>query len=936
MSPLDTHNPPTGSLNILHHNSRSLAPKLQYYTGLAHLEQYDVLSFSETWLKPAVPDPLIAIPNYALFRCDRHCGRKATGGGVAVYVRSSLEVEELTGLPDLLAGVDVVWLRVTCARRKLVVGTMYSPPDIDKAAFIASLSAVFDHSSFDNADVVLVGDININWNGPSSGKQQLVELANDQNLDQVFSGLSYVAASGRESLLDLGFVSRTVSVRQARILTVDPYISDHYATSLSLCVQKQRPPKRLITSRNIKKALPDIFSMGQEQDRDLLSQVGQLHSSSDQAALLEDWVLRVFDHYAPQKTIRLRPESPQWLTPELKKLVACKNRFFKTVNNNPNMTDKNWSQYKKFRNHVHSKLKQSRRAYHATQMSHDTSSFYKQVNTLLGRKPASHEIKSLRTPDGAEINDPASVAEYLNTFFTTLPTPDVTAAPKPSIQPPSAPFSFQPVTEAEVRAQLLKLDSKKRGGLRGIPAAVYKCLASTVVPALTMVVNTSFRTDDFPDAYKHAMVTPIFKKGNRTDPSNYRPISSLPILSKVIESLMNRQIHFYLHTHSLLSAKQFGFRQGVSTEHMLLTLCESHLQHLDSRTPKYIAQLGIDVRKAFDTVHHGLLLTKLESMFHFSENARLLVQSYLQDRTQTMRCGSSTSSSSPISKGVPQGSIIGPLLFNLMVNDMLETRTNILSYADDTILYGISNTQSSAIADVTARFGELQDWYSANGLSLCPEKTKCIVFSNRLTESMSFKLDNHDIRTEPSVKLLGVWLDSRLTFSHHIDWCTTAARSTIYALRRIRPFLNTDQCKLIYTSIIRPKLEYCSALFTSISKSLSTKLERTQNKAIRIICRAPSIFSVNHARPIVGLHTLASRRSHTFSRRIRSIYFSETHDSILYPLMTANAMSHKLSLRSRCNLSLPSVYSKFGLQTFTYQAIKVVQNDQPPLLFTTI
>ena len=936
MTSLDDHKPPAGSLNILHHNARSLVPKLTYYTSLPFVQNYDVISFGETWLRPAHPDSLVAIPNFTLYRCDRHCGRKSTGGGIAVYVRSTIEVEVLANLPSLPAGIDAVWLRITTGSgRRTIIGSIYSPPDMDKSALIQGLSLILDNAAFDNSEMVITGDLNINWNRASKSRDELIELADDHNLHQVLSGLSYVAASGNESLLDLGFVSRSLVINQSSILTVDPSISDHYATSMSLCLRKERAPKRLITTRNTRRALPFILHEGQVPQIGLLSQVRQLDCSTAQASLLEDWVLSVFDRHAPLKTIRVRPDSPRWLTPALKRLVASKKRFFKQVTKLGTRTDDNWAQYKKFRNYVHLELQQARKCYYSSKLSADSSSFYKQVNTLLGRKPTKTDVLKLEKGDGTVLDDPASVANHLNSFFTNLSTPNPTATPVKSSHLPLVGFSFRPVDETEVRTHLRKLDPKKCGGIQCVPASVYKCLEPTVVPALTAIINTSLSNSEFPEIYKHALVTPIFKKGTKTDPSNYRPISSLPILSKVVESVMNKQMHAYLASNSLLSAKQFGFRQGVSTEHMLLTICNNHLSQLDSRAPKYIAQLGLDVRKAFDTVDHELLSVKLTSYFHFSENAAMLLRSYLSNRLQTMRVNNHLSEALPIKKGVPQGSILGPLLFNLMVNDMLTTHSNILSYADDTILFDTSNTEERALALVEARFKRLQSWYIANGLSLCPEKTTCIVFCNRPSSVTSLTLDNHTIRIQPHIKLLGVWLDSKLSFSHHIHNTTSVARSTIYALRKIRPYLNTEQCKLIYTSIIRPKLEYCSSLFLTITKSLNTKLERAQNKAIRIICRAPPIFSINDARPLVDLPTLASRRSHTFSKRIKALYFSESTDSVLLILMSASTKSYQRSLRSHCNLSLPAANSKFGLQTFTYQAIKAIKTDLPPVQFYT-
>ena len=854
-----------------------------------------------------------------------------------MYVKSCLEVEVLTSLPDLGAGVDAVWLLVNTGHgHKLIFGSIYVPPDVGKPAFIDNLSTLLDSSAFNGREVALVGDFNINWNRASNIVERFRNLAYDHNLVQMMSGLSHVSAtSGNETLLDLAFVSRTVVTKQACILTTD--ISDHYALSLTLGTRRERPPRRLIKTRCIRKALPIIFSEGREPNRDLISQIEQQTSSSVQASLLENWILQVVDRHAPLKTVRLRHEAPRWLTPELKRLVSCKNRYYRQVTDTKTLTEKNWNQYKKFRNYVQSQLNKSKREYYSSELSADSSSFFRHVNILLGRKPKSNSaISRLKTPNGGEVNDPAAIANHLNEFFTTINAPTPTAQPVRQNNTPAEKFSFEPITEREVRTALLKLDPKKCGGAKRIPASVYRCLEPTVVPALTVILNTTFTSQEFPQIYKHALVSPIYKKGVKTDPSNYRPISSLPILSKIVETIMNNQIVIYLNANTLLSSKQFGFRQGLSTEHMLLTLCDTYLKQLDSKTPKFIAQLGLDIKKAFDTVHHDLLLAKLSSQYGFSSEATAMIRSYLSNRSQSMRVANHVSPPLPITKGVPQGSILGPLLFNIMVNDMLTSHNNTLSYADDTILFAIGDTQVSAVDKVLSSFMDIQSWYTSNGLALSAPKTKCIIFSNRSTLSFtSVAVDGHNIPVQPHVKLLGVWLDSKLNFSHHIDCCTSAANSSIYVLRKIRPYLDSEQCKLIYTSIIRPKLEYCSSLLLSITKSLATKLERSQNKAIRAICLAPSIFSVNDARSLVGIHTLASRREYYFSQRIRTLYASEPHNHPLYNLLTSNVSAHNRYLRSCCTLAIPSVNSHFGHQSFSYQATRALHRGPPMLAFRT-
>ena len=391
---------------------------------------------------------------------------------------------------------------------------------------------------------------------------------------------------------------------------------------------------------------------------------------------------------------------------------------------------------------------------------------------LLGRGKSHHShINSVTSLSGIPLTDPQEIASELNHFFTSIPTPEIDKHVDtllPSEDGEACNFVISPVTELQVSWALSKLSSSKRGGIVEIPTAVYQQLASTVVPTLTHFINKSIDSSSFPKIYKQALVTPIFKKGDPSQLGNYRPISSLPVLSKVFESLISKQVIEYIDRFKLLSDKQFGFRKGVSTEQLILSVTDHYNCVLDSKKPQYIAHLSLDVRKAFDSVHHNLLLHKLSSLFSFSNDSVSLFRSYLSSRSQCMKVGDAVSECLPISKGVPQGSVLGPLLFNIMVNDLLVSNHNVLSYADDTLLFATADTPEAALVEASNKYSVLAAWYANNGLSLCPQKTNCTIFSNRnVPPDLDVVLDGHVTKVEPAVRMLGITLDSKLSYTTH-------------------------------------------------------------------------------------------------------------------------------------------------------------------------
>lgn len=449
------------------------------------------------------------------------------------------------------------------------------------------------------------------------------------------------------------------------------------------------------------------------------------------------------------------------------------------------------------------------------------------------------------------------------------------------------------------------------------------------------MINTSIITSIFPQPYKVALVTPIFKKGNRTLPANYRPISSLPILSKVFERIMYTQIIDHINIHEMLSSKQFGFRHGVSTEQMLLCLLDQFYHTLDTKKFKYIAILSLDVKKAFDTVNHTLLLKKLKSIYLFAQSSTALMTSYLSNRSQCMAIRNATSSVAPITKGVPQGSILGPLLFNLMVNDMLDQHDQTYSYADDTLTFSYANSQKQALNLVKNNFISLNKWYENNGLSLCINKTNCLIISNcHIDYEHQLCINEYNLDIKHSLTLLGITLDSKLDFKTHIQQVSNKCNSLLFVLRKIRHLLSYEDTKLIYTSIIRPRLEYCSSIFLELPYIQLKLIESLQNKAIRIICKAPKIFSITDSRIILNLHTICSRRSFFFSNLVIKTLCGLT-SSELFKLLE-NRPKHTRQLRSNCNYVLPPSSSNLGKRRFTSCAIKSLTSNDFNLSFEII
>ena len=296
-------------------------------------------------------------------------------------------------------------------------------------------------------------------------------------------------------------------------------------------------------------------------------------------------------------------------------------------------------------------------------------------------------------------------------------------------QPPASQFQMTEVDEKFVLQQLLSLKTNKAIGLDKISSQLLKNSAHTIAPSVTKLLNLSIRTGEFPRPWKCSRITALFKSGNRTSASNYRPISILPTLSKILEKAVYSQLYHYLTTNDLLTKKQFGFRKGFSTESALTTFADEVL--LNKEQGKLCGAVFLDLIKAFDTVDHGILLSKLFSI-GLSGNYLQWFRSYVTERKERTSCENEFSSELLVTHGVPQGSIIGPLLFAIYINESCCASL----YADNTVIYCYGSSSQELSEKLNHDLLSVAKWLNVHKLTLNLKKTKCMLIgSNRKLES---------------------------------------------------------------------------------------------------------------------------------------------------------------------------------------------------------
>ena len=377
----------------------------------------------------------------------------------------------------------------------------------------------------------------------------------------------------------------------------------------------------------------------------------------------------------------------------------------------------------------------------------------------------------------------------------------------------------------------------KAAGPDNIPASMIKDTAEELAAPISFLVNKSFEAGVFPTAEKSAKVTPLYKSGERNSFNNYRPISVLNVISKVVEKLVFIQLSDYFEKNDLLTECQYGFRRGRSTQHAVTKLVDNVRQNIDQG--KHTGVLYMDFSKAFDTVNHACILHKLP-FYGITGTELAWITDYLFNRNQVVNYEGLLSKPQKIAHGVPQGSILGPLLFIVLVNDMQcqLVKSSMLMYADDTVLFFSSKNIPEIENTINAEADKIQTWITENCLVLNKKKgkTEFILYRAKSNgDNCNIKVGYDEINQPPAYEYLGVTLDSHLNMNEHYTKVSKRINTRIKLLKKIRHEISPSVAEQIYNSIIKPIFLYCSTVNLGQSQTWSNRFEKLQNRAKTVV-----------------------------------------------------------------------------------------------------
>ena len=840
-----------GSINV-----NSIRNKFENIHEILGSLLLDCMFINESKLDDSFTNNLYIVDNYTLYRHDR----TSHAGGIMGYIRSDIPH---TREPDYeldLDFVESIAIKIVINKENWLLMGLYRSPCSNERDFICSLSNVIELALSNFKQIILIGDLNFNL----VLKSPLLDFCDQFSLKNVINGFTCYKSIDNPSLIDVCLLNNSKRFLKSFNIFEDAGFSDFHSligviTKLHYDVSK---PKTVVY-RSMKHFDQNNFNNALSSAPFHVMSV--FDDIDDQAWFFHKLYTSVVDEIAPIKTRTIKYKPLPYMNSELRKAMfkrnMLRNKFYKTPHKNKLERSKAWEAFRRQRNLVTTLRRKSLQIYFQKRVSvkkDDPKAYYKAISPFLSTKSKNQSTDIQLNAEGEIISQPTQVCEKFNCFFDDAVkdmglredlNQDVTTIIEsyqdhPSVQyirneimkGKSCSFSFNNINALKLNKAIKSLKPNKASGYDKIPPSMVK--SSSVINSHIMTVyNTAFEQSTFPQCFKPAEISPIFKKGDRLSVKNYRPVNILISLSKPFESIIAEQITTYFVENDIMHETISAYRKGFGTNQTLLKMVEDWKHSLDNG--EYVGVVASDQSKAFDTLPPGLHIAKLYA-YGFSIEACQFVLNYLINRPHRTKLGPFTSSWRYQEKGVAQGSGLGPLLYNLHCNDLPFNVKNckFYNYADDNTISYSSNNLRDIYYHLHMEVNLLINWFKTNGFKANPDKFQYMLVSKEKKDADGELVINASttIKCEKDMKILGVIIDDKLNFRSHVNAICKKGNKSINTLRRLTILPQAYKLDIVKT-YVKTNFSYCDIVYHFCGKVLADKIEKIQERGLRYAYR---------------------------------------------------------------------------------------------------
>ena len=801
------------SLKALLINARSLVTKIDELRLRVDEEKPVIVGITESWAHRDLPDNLFEIKGFHMIRKDR--GSK--GGGVVMYIKEGIPFQVI----ESRKSVESLWCKVYFKRKHYRIGLYYRPPS---SSVEYSRDMCEEIASNTVGQTIIMGDFNfpeINWNtlGCPSSCENFRDVCLDKFLHQVVS-----EPTRGKNILDLVLTSHQEII--SGVQNSEPLgNSDHLVVAFQI-------EDRRKASRNKR----EMFNFGKADFTKLKAMLDEMDWKSSLEGLSIEQSWNVFsrsledamNNCIPMKTLKTN-KSPAWFTNEIKLLASRKKKAWKRYKKC--QCTNHQAKYKELEKELKLGIKSAKRDYES-KLTKDLKTNPKRFYSYASSKNKSANIESLKKGHNSLL-DVTDIAEELNDYFSstfTISNTPPTVTLENIVSDEQAVLDVD-VTKDVVLRKLLNLKETKAPGPDNIYPRVLKEAANQLAEPLSMIFRRSIQEGIVLDDWKAANVTPLHKKGSKTLASNYRPISLTSSPCKILESIIKDHLLKHLLENNVINSTQHGFLPGRSCLTNLIEYLEYVTEAIDSG--KAVDCVLLDFSKAFDKVSHNKLLLKLQSV---GIRGKILdwIRNWLNCRKQRVVLNGANSKWRSVLSGVPQGSVLGPLLFIIYVNDIeTSVKSRVSKFADDTKIYNQISTAADTKQlqhDIDRVFNWAEEWQMKFNVDKC----KVINFGNSAFDR-TYMIDGKILDSVSSCTDLGVLITNDLKSVKHIDKVVSTANRILGMIYHTVENRTKYIIIPLYRTLVRPHLEYCVQAWRPYLIKDIAKLERVQKRAVNMI-----------------------------------------------------------------------------------------------------
>ena len=843
--------------SILHINITSIQYHIEEFRTILQLlnHKFDFICISESKLQVnSVPQVDIGIEGY---QTPVGMPTYASKGGALIYIKEGINYKPREDLniqkPKELESYFIE--EINPKGKNNIIGTIYRHPCMNGSEFVDDyMKPLNEKLQNENKKIFIAGDFNFDLSKTSH--QDSFDFFENMMANFLMPVITLPTKINpkRHSIIDNIFTNQINPDMKSGNLSIG--ISDHIPSFLVIPKDNQNhlPKKHNLYTRNTK----NFDHVGFTTDYNNINWDTELEAHKEDvnhsSRIFMNKINNLLDKYMPLRKLtnsehkrRYKP----WISDDILNKINIKNRTFNKLRKckNPDTKTRLQNEYKQLKNELTENTRQSKKDYYNkyfTENANNLQKVWKGIKEIINIKSKNYAQPTCIVDKGKTFTEPTDIANSFNKYYASI-ADEILKKRKYNgnksftdylTNPSEKTFALFDCTNIEIQNIINIINPKKAAGPCSIPTIILHMLKNEISQPLSIIFNLSFHTGVYPDMLKSAKVIPIFKKGSKLQTSNYRPISLLSNLNKILEKLMFNRVYSFLETNNILYLLQFGFRQKHSTNHTLVDITETIRKALDNG--KFACGVFIDLQKAFDTVNHNILTSKLDH-YGIRGTSNNWFRSYLSERQQFVSIQGFSSDTESVKHGVPQGSVLGPLLFLLYINDLHKSIvfSKVYHFADDTNLLNINTSPKLMQKQVNIDLKLLYKWLLANKISLNCAKTEVIFFhkpSKPIEFPFKIKMNGHRLFPSEYIKYLGIYLDSTLSGKQHCNILSTKLKRANGMLCKIRHYVPKDELKSIYYAIFSSHMTYGCQVWGQKSNAVHIKLiSNLQDKAIRII-----------------------------------------------------------------------------------------------------